>query len=459
MYRNRSRINPKIFIFLILTLAIAYGVFHFLTSPKFEQNPPKIEIADEIYWNLISPLKVKISDDTGVKSIKVSLNDGENLTPLKDEEYGISQKELEVAVEFPKNLILNKDKKYKLHIEAGDISAWNFTKGNKTDKVVNIIIDNKKPLINLVANSYKITKGGSAVVVFSASDEMLDEVFIRTNYGKIFKATPFVKEGYYASLVAWPANEDEFRAEIVATDKAGNVSSSQIRYFYSDKKYKVSQIKLSENFLSGKVSDLASQHAQNFNSMSDLDKFKFVNETLREQNAKDLHAFTSRVHEDMISEFSLRPFYPLAKGAAVASFADHRLFFLNSEQVSESWHMGLDLASVANADIKESNYGVVVFLQDNGIYGLNLGVYYGFGVYGVYAHCSNSALSVGDQVKPNDILAQTGATGFAFGDHLHFGIVVQGVEVRPEEWMDPKWIKDNVSDVLESAKKVIEKGK
>ena len=76
MYRNRSRINPKIFIFLILTLAIAYGVFHFLTSPKFEQNPPKIEIADEIYWNLISPLKVKISDDTGVKSIKVSLNDG-----------------------------------------------------------------------------------------------------------------------------------------------------------------------------------------------------------------------------------------------------------------------------------------------------------------------------------------------------------------------------------------------
>ena len=121
--------------------------------------------------------------------------------------------------------------------------------------------------------------------------------------------------------------------------------------------------------------------------------------------------------------------------------------------------MGLDLASVANADIKESNYGKVVFAQENGIFGLNLGIYYGFGLYGIYGHCSATQLSVGGDVKPGDILAQTGSSGFAFGDHLHFGIVVQGVDVRPEEWMDPKWMKDNITDVLESSKKVIEKGK
>ena len=121
--------------------------------------------------------------------------------------------------------------------------------------------------------------------------------------------------------------------------------------------------------------------------------------------------------------------------------------------------MGLDLASVANADIKESNYGKVVFAQENVIFGLNLGIYYGFGLYGIYGHCSATQLSVGSDVKPGDILAQTGSSGFAFGDHLHFGIVVQGVDVRPEEWMDPKWMKENITDVLESSKKVIEKGK
>ncbi|WP_297942421.1 M23 family metallopeptidase [uncultured Campylobacter sp.] len=459
MRRNGNGTKLKILIFLIIICALVYGIFRIFTSPKFEKNPPQIALENEIYWNLTSPLKIKISDDTGIKLVRVNLNDGASTIPLLNEELNVPQTTLELAVQFPKNLMLNKDKNYKLEVFANDISSWNFAQGNKSVKTANIIIDDKKPVINIINQSYKITKGGSAVVVFSAKDERLNEVYVKTNYGKIFKAIPFVKEGYYASLVAWPANLEEFRAEAVATDRAGNESISQIKYFYQDKKYKVSTIKLNPGFINGKVSDLASQYAQNFNSMSDLEKFKFVNETLRKKNGDDLHAATSAVHEDRINGFELKPFYPLAKGAAVASFADHRIFFMNDEQVSESWHMGLDLASVANADIKESNYGKVVFAQENGIFGLNLGIYYGFGLYGIYGHCSATQLSVGSDVKPGDILAQTGSSGFAFGDHLHFGIVVQGVDVRPEEWMDPKWMKDNITDVLESSKKVIEKGK
>lgn len=459
MRRNGSKTKFKILILLIILCAVIYGIFRIFTSPKFEKNPPQIALASEIYWNLTSPLKIKISDDTRLKLIRVNLNDGLSVMPLVNEELNVPQTAVEIPVEFPKNLIFNSDKNYKLEVIATDVSMWNFAQGNKAEKTANIIIDNKKPVINVIAQSYKITKGGSAVVVFGASDERLDQVYIHTNYGKNFKATPFVKDGYYASLVAWPANLEEFRAEVVATDLAGNVSTSQIKYFYQDRKYKLSNIKLSANFISGKVSDLASQYAQNFNSMSDLEKFKFVNETLRNKNSDDLHAATSAVHEDKIDSFELKPFYPLAKSAAVASFADHRIFFMDERQVSESWHMGLDLASVANADIKESNYGKVVFAQENGIFGLNLGIYYGFGLYGIYGHCSATRLSVGSDVKPGDTLAQTGTSGFAFGDHLHFGMVVQGVDVRPEEWMDSKWIKDNVSDVLESSKKLIQKGK
>jgi hypothetical protein len=33
--------------------------------------------------------------------------------------------------------------------------------------------------------------------------------------------------------------------------------------------------------------------------------------------------------------------------------------------------------------------------------------------------------------------------------------LVQGIEVRPEEWMDTKWIHDNITDVIESAKVII----
>jgi murein DD-endopeptidase MepM/ murein hydrolase activator NlpD len=43
------------------------------------------------------------------------------------------------------------------------------------------------------------------------------------------------------------------------------------------------------------------------------------------------------------------------------------------------------------------------------------------------------------------------------GDHLHFGILVQGVEVRPEEWMDKKWLKLNITDTIRDAKKIIDR--
>ena len=48
------------------------------------------------------------------------------------------------------------------------------------------------------------------------------------------------------------------------------------------------------------------------------------------------------------------------------------------------------------------------------------------------------------------IIGMTGNTGFALGDHLHFGIVVQGYEVNPIEWLDPKWVKNSIISVFEA---------
>ena len=42
------------------------------------------------------------------------------------------------------------------------------------------------------------------------------------------------------------------------------------------------------------------------------------------------------------------------------------------------------------------------------------------------------------------------------GDHLHFGILVQGIEVNPLEWMDKNWIKNNITKMIDSAKKTID---
>jgi murein DD-endopeptidase MepM/ murein hydrolase activator NlpD len=47
-------------------------------------------------------------------------------------------------------------------------------------------------------------------------------------------------------------------------------------------------------------------------------------------------------------------------------------------------------------------------------------------------------------------------TGLALGDHLHFGILVQGIEVRPVEWFDRKWIKKFIDNVFKEADRIIE---
>jgi len=79
------------------------------------------------------------------------------------------------------------------------------------------------------------------------------------------------------------------------------------------------------------------------------------------------------------------------------------------------------------------------------------------GVYSLYGHCSSYMVKEGDAVKAGDSIAKTGVTGLALGDHLHFGMYVQGVDVRPEEWMDAVWLKESIFSVIDAAKKTIDR--
>ena len=101
-----------------------------------------------------------------------------------------------------------------------------------------------------------------------------------------------------------------------------------------------------------------------------------------------------------------------------------------------------------NADVPAGNSGRVVFSGNLGIYGNMVGIDHGLGCMSLYSHLSERLVDVGEVVDKGRTIGKTGSTGLALGDHLHFGILVGGMEVNPLEWLDPKWIRDNITGRL-----------
>jgi murein DD-endopeptidase MepM/ murein hydrolase activator NlpD len=119
--------------------------------------------------------------------------------------------------------------------------------------------------------------------------------------------------------------------------------------------------------------------------------------------------------------------------------------------VDQQIHMGEDLASLMNSPVYAGNNGAVVYAEPLGIYGHTVILDHGLGVFSSYSHMSKIDVKVGEKLQKGAVLGQTGTTGLAAGDHLHFAINLQGEFVDPLEWWDPHWLRDQVERVWAQA--------
>ncbi len=459
MARNRQKggsIFGKILVLLILG-GLGAGAWYIYTAPEFERIKPEIVSPSEMFWNRIDPLKIQVKDNVALKNYEVSMSDGKQSVIIDQGTFDGLKKEETLTVKFPKSKKIDpKVKKITVTVKANDKSMWNMFAGNSAIKTINIYVDYKRPNVNILSNSRMINQGGSALVVFHAEDENLDKLYIKANKN-IFKAQPYKKEGYYAALIAWDFKDDTFDAKIIATDLAGNRKEVHIPFYHKNPRYKKSEIKASDKFIDGKITDLASSDPEYATISDKLEKLKAINETMRLSNEAMIHSLSKNVSNEIIDSWKIKKFHPLKNGKRVASFGDHRFYYYKNKNnvVSESYHVGYDLASNAMADIVASNAGKVVYAEENGIYGNMPLIDHGLGLYTLYGHCSQLLVNEGDEVSRGQVIAKTGMTGLALGDHLHFGILVQGIEVRPVEWFDQSWIKKFIDNVFKAADKII----
>jgi len=457
--RRRRKVWPWIIFVLVLLAAIGWALTRYI--PQFERIPPAIAAPKSIFWSSDTPLEVTLSDNRGLSNYQAILTDGESNIPLLSNNFIIPVKKSTIKLKMPKGMDEKiKNGNWRVLLQVCDTSLFNKLIDNCTVASVTLKADTKAPTVELLAKSKTIAKGGSALVIFKAEDPNLKSVYIEAG-GKKFIPQVYKHKPYYATLIAWPFRRKHLGARIIAVDKMGNKTVKKLGFLVVYPKYRISWIHASDSFINGRITEVAKSDPEFANIDDPIERFRAVNETMRLKNEKLIHQVSSHISEKPIEKWEIHRFYPLKSAKRVADFGDERHYYYNDpkKEISISYHLGYDLASVRHAPITASNPGKVIFAAKNGIYGNMPVIDHGFGLCTLYGHCSRLFVEKGDEVQAGDMIARSGKTGLALGDHLHFGILVHGIEVWPMDWMRENWIAKNIRGVFKKADKIIKSGK
>ncbi|MBA4321507.1 MAG: peptidase M23 [Odoribacter sp.] len=96
------------------------------------------------------------------------------------------------------------------------------------------------------------------------------------------------------------------------------------------------------------------------------------------------------------------------------------------------FHYGMDFTAPTGTDIYVTGDGVVesVLYSKRG-YGNHIIINHGFGYKTIYAHLDRANVRVGQKVKRGDVIAFVGNTGLSLAPHLHYEVMLNGVNVDP----------------------------
>jgi murein DD-endopeptidase MepM/ murein hydrolase activator NlpD len=98
-------------------------------------------------------------------------------------------------------------------------------------------------------------------------------------------------------------------------------------------------------------------------------------------------------------------------------------------------HTGLDFPADVGTSIVAAAGGVVLSAGPHPQYGQMIELDHGNGLVTRYAHTSKMLVKTGDLVKRGQTIAEVGSTGRSTGPHLHFEVLVEGVQQNPAKFL------------------------
>lgn len=317
-----------------------------------------------------------------------------------------------------------------------------------------IQIDLEPPRIAVASTKHYVNHGGSELVLYRTTPA---DTVSGVRVGDV--EYPGYPAGAAGPAAADPAlrvaffgllHDQDLKTPIAvfARDEAGNEATAPFVDDVFEKPFRRSRIVLDEAFVQRVVPEILAHSPElKIPAPSDdmLPAFLKINGELRKLNADRIAEIASRTSASRLWQ---GPFVQLGNSQVEASFADHRTYLYRGKEVDQQVHLGFDLAATARVPVAAANAGMVLHAAWLGIYGNCVIVDHGMGLTSLYGHLSSFAVGVGEMVTKGQTLGQSGMTGLAGGDHLHFTMLVNGRPVNPVEWWDPHWIQDRVDRKL-----------
>ena len=101
-----------------------------------------------------------------------------------------------------------------------------------------------------------------------------------------------------------------------------------------------------------------------------------------------------------------------------------------------AFHSGIDIAASYGVGIKASAAGKVILTGYYKELGQTVIIDHGNGIKTVYGHTSKILVKNGQTVKKGEVIAKVGTSGRTTGAHLHFEVLINGVQIDPCKYLE-----------------------
>lgn len=418
---------------------------------KLEPSPPDIEfsrVPKVLGRTVDGELTVRATGRPGLRWIDVRLVSNGQSVPLHREDIpadaAVTERRIQLAADVGQSGAV--EGPAQLEVTA-DSYAWHPFGARGARAAREVTIDTTPPRLELLTTQHNMRLGGASMVVFRVTPDATEAgVAVGPYY------FPAVR-GYFAepdaalALFAVPQDlTSDAQPLLRASDAAGNIAESALPVSIKSRAFPDRQLPIDDAFLQRKVPEILSKVGKPVPANL-VEGYLTVNRDVRRESEEKLDAVTAR---SAATPLWTGPFRRQPNAAPMSAFADRRAYLYKGETIDRQTHQGYDLASLKRAPVVAAQAGVVVFAGYLGIYGDTVVIDHGLGIASLYGHLSGVAVREGQTVAAGEVVGQTGESGLAGGDHLHFSIMLRGTHIDPVEWWDPKWLREHVTDRLAS---------